>query len=245
MKVFDRVARNTQLWSPLRAISNSEGYDYLLSLPPGSEGDASRRWPLILFLHGVGERGSQLTDITRQGLPKLLANSSDLAPAESKIGHDIADRFIVVSPQCPHYEVWNDEAVLQLVAHVSSDTPVDSSRLYFTGLSMGGFGVWSIGLRHFERFAALVPICGGGRVSDVIAAAKKDPVALRGLGVWAFHGAKDRSVPLEESERMIEALRQAGVPDVRFTVYPDCEHDSWTASYANPELYAWMLQHAR
>jgi predicted peptidase len=245
VKVFDRVATNTQLSSPLRAISNSHGYDYFLSLPPGSEDDTSRRWPLILFLHGVGERGSQLTDITRQGLAKLLSKSSALTPAESEMGRDIAARFIVASPQCPHYEVWNDEAVLQLIDHVSADTSVDASRIYFTGLSMGGFGVWSIGLRHFERFAALVPICGGGRVSDVIAAAKKDRVALRKLGVWAFHGAKDRAVPLEESERMIEALHHAGLPDVKFTVYPDCEHDSWTATYANPELYTWMLQRAR
>jgi predicted peptidase len=245
VKIFDRFVANFQLPSLLRAISNSHGYDYLLSQPPGSEQDTSRRWPLLLFLHGVGERGSQLNDITRQGLPKLLSGDPGLSSAETKIARDVATRFIVVSPQCPHYEVWSDDAVLQLIDRVSADNPVDSSRVYFTGLSMGGFGVWSIGLRHFQRFAALVPICGGGRVSDVAAAAKKDPVALRQLGVWAFHGANDRVVPLEESARMIEALRLAGVPDVKFTAYPDCEHDSWSATYLNPELFTWLLQHAR
>ena len=245
MNVFDRLVTNAQLPIPLRAISNSRGYDYLVSQPSGSEIKSSRRWPLILFLHGVGERGSNVTDITRQGLPKLLSENSGLSSVESDIARDIAARFIVVSPQCPNYEVWNDDELLQLLDDVSAEYPIDPSRVYFTGLSMGGFGVWSIGLHHFHRFAALVPICGGGRVSDVVAAAKKDPAALRRLGVWVFHGAKDRVVPLEESERMIEALRAAGLADVKFTMYPDCEHDAWSASYANPELYAWLLKHLR
>jgi predicted peptidase len=90
-----------------------------------------------------------------------------------------------------------------------------------------------------------VPICGGGRITDLTAAAQKDFAALSGLGIWAFHGARDRIVPLEESERMVEALRGAGLPDVKLTVYPDGEHDSWSATYANPELYAWLLEHER
>ncbi|MGH7944489.1 MAG: prolyl oligopeptidase family serine peptidase [Opitutaceae bacterium] len=216
-----------------------------MSQPPDFDDHPQRRWPLILFLHGAGERGSQLTDITRQGLPKLLSTDSELFPDEIEVGRDVGARFVVVAPQCSHYEVWNDDEVLCLLEDVRGQFNVDPARVYFTGMSMGGFGVWSIGLRHLRRFAALVPVCGGGRITDVSAAAEMDPVALRSLGVWAFHGARDRVVPVEESERMIEALRGAGVPDVKFTVYPECEHDSWSASYANPELYQWLLQHAR
>jgi predicted peptidase len=200
---------------------------------------------LILFLHGAAERGKQITDVARQGLPKLLWPAPELSPAEIAVARHVAARFVVIAPQCPHYEVWEEEALLRLLDDVSRKFSVDSSRIYLTGLSMGGFGVWLLGLRHPRRFAALVPVCGGGRVADVASAASERLEALRGLGVWAFHGAKDRVVPLEESERMVDALRRATMPDVKFTVYPDCEHDAWSAAYANPEVLAWMLQHRR
>lgn len=231
--------------SRLRVITNPRGYDYLVSRPQDSATSPQRRRPLILFLHGAAERGSQVEEVARQGLPRLLAGRAELSAAELAIAGDIAGRFIVVAPQCAHYEVWDDAALLALLDDVAGDPSIDPERVYLTGLSMGGFGVWSLGLRHPERFAALAPICGGGRVRDVTAAASHRGPALRTLGVWAFHGAGDRVVPLEESERMIAALQRAGVPDVKFTVYPDAGHDAWTAAYANPELYAWLLRHQR
>ena len=239
------ISSASHISHPQHAVSNPRGYDYLVSRPWDSPVEAARHWPLILFLHGVNERGAQVTDITRQGLPKLLSASAELSPPELEIAREVARRFVVVSPQCPHYEVWHDETLLELLDDAIDQFNIDPARVYLTGLSMGGFGVWSIGLQHLQRFAALVPICGGGRINDIMMAAKKHPAALRDLGVWAFHGARDRVVPLEESERMIDALRVAGVKDVKFTVYPDCEHDSWSASYANPELYPWLLRHSR
>lgn len=164
--------------------------------------------------------------------------------AEVAIGRDIAERFLVVAPQCPSLEVWNDGALLALLDIVVRDYDVDPRRVYLTGLSMGGFGAWSLGLRHPERFAALAPICGGGRLADVAAARERVPGDLQRLGIWAFHGARDRIVPVDESERMITALRDTGVRDVRLTVYPETGHDAWTAAYGNPELYLWFLTHA-
>lgn len=170
---------------------------------------------------------------------------AELSAAERAVGRDIADKFVIVAPQCAQYEVWNEALLLELLDEVGARLNVDAGRIYLTGLSLGGFGVWSLGLRHPERFAALAPVCGGGRIADIATAASRDPESLRRLGVWAFHGANDRVVPVEESERMIDALKKAGLPDVRLTVYPDAAHDSWTATYANPELYRWFLHHQR
>ena len=198
---------------------------------------------MIIFLHGVSERGSNVGDVARQGLPRLISAATDLTPAESEVARDIAGSFVVVAPQCAQYEVWNEDEVLRLLEEVTGKVHVDPARVYLTGLSMGGFGVWSIGLRHPQRFAAIVPVCGGGRIADVAAAVKHHPAALRRMGVWAFHGARDRVVPIEESERMVDGLRRAGVADVKVTIYAEGEHDAWTATYANPELYRWLLHH--
>lgn len=238
-----RAASSPVSSPPLQVVTPPRGYSYLVSQPAGAAPKSG--WPLLLFLHGAGERGTVIADITRQGLPKLLSGHPDLTTAERTVAADVAARFLVVAPQCPPHEVWDDALVLALLERVGGERTIDPARVYFTGLSMGGFGVWSLGLRQPERFAALAPICGGGRISDVEAAARTRPAALRTLGAWAFHGARDRVVPPDESERMVAALRRADMTDVRLTVYPDLEHDSWTPTYANPELYAWLLAHRR
>jgi predicted peptidase len=216
----------------------------LVSQPP-VPADARQGWPLILFLHGAAERGSVVTDVLRQGLPRLLAPDAELTPTERAVGRDVAARFIVIAPQCPPFEVWDEHALLRLLNSVSAEYNVDEKRVYLTGLSMGGFGAWALGLRHPTRFAALAAVCGGGRLSDLQTGVPTHIAALRSMGIWAFHGAHDRVVPLEESQRMVDALHQAGMTHVKFTVYPEAEHNAWTATYANPELYAWMLRHHR
>jgi predicted peptidase len=231
--------------SRLRAITDRSGYDYLLSLPHDYATEPRRLWPLLMFLHGTAPRGTNVWDVTQQGPTRLLAAPPELTPAEIAVGAELSRSFVVVAPQCPHYEVWDDAGVLALLDQVSGELAIDPARVYLTGLSMGGFGAWSVGMRFPERFGALVPVCGGGRVADVAAAARNQRAALERLGVWAFHGARDLVVPLEESERMIDALKLAGVRDVRLTVYPEAEHDAWTATYANAEVYAWLLRHAR
>jgi predicted peptidase len=113
---------------------------------------------------------------------------------------------------------------------------VDEERVYVTGLSMGGFGTWSLAQAHPERFAAIAPICGGG--NPELAG------NLRHVPVWAFHGAKDNVVPLSASQEMVDALKAIGA-DVKFTIYPEAYHDAWTETYENPQLYEWLLQHKR
>jgi predicted peptidase len=204
--------------------------DYLLFLPKNYAEDKKRDWPLMLFLHGAGERGSDIAKVTMHGPPKLVKQNADFP-------------FILVSPQCPAGQIWSDEALLGLLDEVIKKHRVDKSRVYLTGLSMGGYGSWSLGLRNPERFAAMAPICGGGDYLPVLLPGQGKQAALKRLPVWAFHGAKDSIVPLSETERMVSALKKAGNQNVKLTIYPEADHDSWTEAYQNQELYDWMLQH--
>jgi predicted peptidase len=206
--------------------------DYLLFLPKGCEAQSAKKWPLILFLHGAGERGTNLWQVAVHGPPKIVREKPDFP-------------FIVVSPQCPSGRLWSDEELLGLLDDVTAKYAVDPSRVYLTGLSMGGFGTWSLGLSKPERFAAIAPICGGGDALKVLLAEPKKAAAIRSLPVWAFHGAKDPVVKLEESQRMVDALQKAGCKEVQLTIYPEAQHDSWTETYSNPKFYEWLLQHQR
>ena len=206
--------------------------NYLRFLPKGYDAKAERRWPLILFLHGAGERGTNVWKVATHGPAKHVTGETDFP-------------FIIVSPQCPEHQVWSNDVLLALLDDTLAKYAVDTNRVYLTGLSMGGYGTWSLGLTHPERFAAIVPICGGGQMISVILSSRDKWPALKSLGVWAFHGGKDPVVPLEESQRMVDALKKAGVPDVKLTVYPEAGHDSWTEAYKNPELYDWLLKHER
>jgi len=205
---------------------------YLLFTPKGYDASGPKRWPLMLFLHGAGERGSDIWKVTAHGPPKNVAQNPDFP-------------FIVVSPQCPDGEVWSSESLLALLDKVMKELKVDPERVYLTGLSMGGYGTWDLGLKHPEKFAAIVPICGGGELIWTLLAEGEKKQALQSLGVWAFHGGKDPIVPLDESQRMIDLLKKTGVKDAKLTVYPEAGHDSWTETYRNPELYEWLLSHSR
>ncbi len=206
--------------------------DYLLFLPDGYGADATKRWPLILFLHGAGERGTNVWLVAKHGPPKIDTTMSDFP-------------FIVVSPQCPTGKIWSNDLLLALLDEIEAKYKVDTHRIYLTGLSMGGFGTWSLGLTYPERFAAIAPICGGGDYITPFLAEGEKKTAMDSLGVWAFHGGKDPVVPLEESQSMVDTLKKVGVKEVKFTVYPEALHDSWTQTYTNQELFAWFLQHSR
>src|ERR1051326_2608299 len=212
-------------------LSRRVKLNYLLYLPEGYNPKSSRRWPLILFLHGIGERGADPWKVKVHGPPKV---------AEQMTGFP----FIVVSPQCPNGQWWSSENLTVLLDEISSKYQVDTNRVYLTGLSMGGFGAWSLALEFPERFAAVAPLCGGGNPSFVHSYSANRKAALQSLPFWAFHGDKDTSVALEESERMVNALKKFGC-QVKFTVYPGVGHDCWTQTYSNPELYEWFLQHER
>ena len=193
----------------------------LVSLPDGYGAAPDRDWPLLLFLHGAGERGDSLDAVSVHGPIK-----------ERRAGRDLP--FVIVAPQVPTGERWTVGRVAAALDGALERYRIDERRVYLTGLSMGGFGTWEAIMRMPERFAAAVPVCGGGLPLGLDAA--------RDVPVWAFHGAMDPVVPIEASVAMVRALRGAG-GDVRFTVYPDAGHDSWTETYANPEVYDWLLGH--
>lgn len=227
-----------------KVVSREVGYRYLLHLPPGYAAEPGRTWPLIVFLHGSGERGADPWLVAKHGPPKLIRTPAAEGPA-AEAAKLLANGFIVVSPQCPAGEWWDDETVLALTDDIATRHRVDPARIHLTGLSMGGFGTWSIAVNHPKRFATVVPICGGGNPVAVRRMARNRAADLKELNVWAFHGAKDPTVALGESESMVAALKQAGVPRVQFTVYPEAKHDSWTETYDNPALYDWLLQQRR
>ncbi len=206
---------------------------FLLYVPENYDPDGEPL-PLLLFLHGAGERGKggeELDRVAIHGPPKL-----------AKAGKDLP--FIVVSPQAPEgegwqaiIEAWQPDILNALLDRLERELNVDKSRVYLTGLSMGGFGSWRFAAANPERFAAVVPICGGGEPDKMAESLAKVPI-------WAFHGAKDNVVQLEKSQEMVDAVKAAG-GEIKFTVYPDAGHDSWTATYDNPEVTEWLLKHRR
>jgi predicted peptidase len=226
-------------------VTKTNAYNFLVHRPDGYAQLPNQKWPLILFLHGSGERGDDVSRVAVHGPPKLRTTGAKLSDAESAVARTLAGKFIVVSPQCPANGRWDNDTLLALLDEVIATHRVDTNRVYLTGLSMGGYGSWSLGLRNPHRFAAVAPICGGGERIDVLMGARARPEEFKSLAVWAFHGAKDTAVPVAESERMVEALKKAGVKNVQLTVYPEAPHDSWTETYANPKLYEWFLQHRR
>ena len=251
-----------------KTLTKQIGYKYLLSLPTGYDAAADKKWPVILFLHGSGERGNDPWKVAVHGPPKLIRGpvptvappapapgTKALTPPAPETAEARALReqsaaflkanFIVVSPQCPAGTWWDDDGVLALLDEVVANHKTDPSRHYLTGLSMGGFGTWSIAMKYPERFAAIVPICGGGNPTDIRRSAREKKTSLLSLGIWVFHGAKDPTVALAESETMVAALKKAGATDLQFTVHPEAKHDSWTETYNNPELYVWLLKHQR
>ena len=195
---------------------------YLVYLPPGYKND-NKKWPLVLFLHGSGERGNDLNLVNRNGPTKLVEQGKDFP-------------FIMVSPQCPLGQRWDVLSLMTLLDEVEKIYRVDTERVYVTGLSMGGEGTWKLIMAEPDRFAAAAPVCGR------TGSAYLDACRLINLPIWVFHGAMDDIVSLDESVRMVKALDACG-NEVKFTVYPRANHNAWTETYDNPELYEWLLEH--
>jgi predicted peptidase len=199
--------------------------------------------PVILFLHGAGERG---TDGIRQ-------KETGLGPALRKNPVPA----IVVYPQLPPDAQWLGEhadAAMQALDDAIREFDGDPQRVYLTGMSLGGYGVWHLALAHPDRFAALVPVCGGIAPAESASSVRQSPLtayaldpyrftahALRHIPAWIFHGAADATIPPDESRRMHDALRNEHA-DVRYTEYADVGHDSWTRAYTEPELWRWLFE---
>ncbi|MBS7614799.1 alpha/beta hydrolase [Candidatus Bathyarchaeota archaeon] len=200
---------------------------YLLYLPKDYGKNPHAKWPMILFLHGMGERGNNLELVKKHGIPKIVEKKEDFP-------------FVVISPQCPITSMWNmmlDELHALLVDAVQRYN-ADENRVYLTGLSMGGYGAWHLAAAYPDLFAAVVPICGGMIHDKDVSEQIK---GLKDVPIWIFHGAKDEVVSVENSKELYEALKKLG-GKVKLTIYPDLGHDSWTVTYDNPNLYKWLLK---
>lgn len=200
----------------------AEGYAYQMFLPRGYLVSGDRRWPLLLFLHGSGERGNELARVKVHGPPKIADRTPNF-------------RFVTVSPLLPADEDWDEAKLEAILDYVVAHARIDRSRIYLTGLSRGGHATWRWAAAKPGIFAAIVPISGSGDPSQAC--------KLKDTPIWAFHGDRDDIVNPIGSVAMIEAVRSCGGKP-RLTIYHDTGHDAWTRTYDNPALYAWLLDHS-
>lgn len=227
------------LFSKEKFINETDTLNYRFLFP---DYNTNRSLPLVIFLHGSGERGNDNEAQLKWGVKNFATDEQmKLHPA------------FVVAPQCPADETWSHflidetlgtiqlqdtpsksmELLVQLVRQVIKDFPVDTNRIYITGLSMGGFGTFDAMARYPELFAAAVPVCGGG-----------DPATashMKNIPTWIFHGAEDSSVDPQYSVNMFQALIEAGAHP-GFTYYPEVGHFSWIAAYSEPMMMEWLFR---
>ena len=219
------------------ANARGETMPYLLFVPEGY--DKTKRYPLVLWLHGGGTRGSDLKLLLAHGNEHgigFLARDDNQARYPS----------FILAPQCPPNRIWGDSdsaqpsaemrMVLEILDKVLEDYAVDSRRLYVMGMSLGGFGTWDIITRRPRTFAAAAPICGGGNPARASLIAKTP--------IWAFHGDEDEMVNVSESQRMIAALKKAG-GQPRYTEYKGVGHDSWVRAFKEPDFLSWIFGQTR
>ncbi len=192
---------------------------YLTYLPRAEKPAAG--WPLLVFLHGSGERGNDLGLIKKHGPPRLVGSLPAL------------DSFFMLAPQCPSGRWWDTVALKDLIDQTVARHPVDAQRIYITGISMGGFATWNLLKEHPSLMAAAVPICGAGDPASV--------ARFKAVPIWAFHGEKDEAVDVQRSIEMVDALKKVD-GRVKFTLYEGVTHDCWTQTFDNPALYAWLLE---
>jgi len=205
-------------WKPDKKL------EFLQFLPEGYGDSDTARFPLVVFLHGAGERGNDLELLKKHGPPKVAMK-------------DHGFPFILAAPQCPTDRWWDPDEVIALTRHLMKTLQVDPSRIHLTGISMGGFGTWACLAKEPELYASGVPICGGGDL--------KTAGILKNIPIWAFHGENDDVVPVAKTREMEEAILKSGGAKFRSTYYPDQAHESWTEAYANPALFAWMMLQTR
>ncbi len=202
-----------------------EVFDYYLYFPENYEADSDEKFPLLLFLHGGGESGDSLIAVKRNGPPKLIARGKQFP-------------FLILAPQNPHKRKWwNTQALIQLLDTIVTEHKVDPKRVYLTGLSRGGGAAWEMVVQYPKRFAALAVVCGMTPLPYASWIDKKMPI-------WVFHGEEDKSIPISESQTMVDRLLSMGY-DVKFTKYPGVGHDSWIQAYNTEELYDWFAEQSR
>ena len=217
-------------------------YRYAVYVP--REFDRSRRWPVILFLHGSGERGTDGLKPTQVGIGSAIRFGSERIPA------------IVVFPQAPPDQRWLDQpadAAMMALDRAIAEFNGDPSRLYLTGLSLGGYGTWHLALANPNRFAALVVVCGGIVKPETAQNVRQSPLTmdaadpyvftaqkLRHLPIRIYHGADDGLIPPTESRRMAAALEREGAT-VKYTEFPKVGHNAWDPAYGSDDLWTWLF----
>jgi predicted peptidase len=213
-----------------------ERYAFCVYVPP--EYSDERAWPVILFLHGSGERGSDGFLQTEVGIGRAIRRNRKLCPA------------IVVMPQCHAGKSWEGEMLelaLSCVEDASREYHCDPKRVYLTGLSMGGAGAWLLGSRMPDAFAAMVPICGFYGAHEAPASDEELAEAasrLARLPIWCIHGAADQAVPVERSREIVAAVQAAG-GEIKYNEIAEGGHNVWDGAYANPALWHWLLSQER
>lgn len=193
-------------------------FQYLIAFPPDYDQARKAPWTAVFFFHGSGERGINIEMVSRNGPPRRIEDGASY-PA------------VVISPQCSG-RWWNAADLEGFIEEMVTTWNLSRADLRLTGLSMGGYAVWELAVRHPERYSRIVPICGAGRPELAY--------RLKNLSVWAFHGALDETVPVSGTTDMVKALEaEGGRP--RVTIYPDLAHDSWTRTYEDPEVEDWLF----
>ena len=197
-------------------------FSYVKYLP--KELDEGKKYPLVFFLHGAGERGDDLDVASRHGFMKHVRENGAEYP------------FIFVAPQCPYGKYWGcyTESLLAFIDYICDTLPVDRDRVYLTGLSMGGTGTWMLAMADPERFAAIAPICGSGIYWY--------GEALKNVPIMVYHGDCDEIVPIQNSIEMIKSVNRHG-GNARINVLYGVGHDAWESAYSGEELYNWLLSH--
>ncbi|WP_338762892.1 alpha/beta hydrolase-fold protein [Bernardetia sp. ABR2-2B] len=201
--------------------------------------DKNKKYPLVLFLHGAGERGDSSLTVKHIG-----------AWALQEKNRDDYECFVLV-PQCEKNNKWVEvdwsadshtqpkkmskymDLTCELLEELENELPIDSTRIYLTGLSMGGYGTWDLAARFPKKFAAIVPICGG--------ADEKTADSLKSMPTWVFHGALDQTVKPQRSRNMVETLKKAGNEDVHYTEYEKVRHGSWKPAYEDGQMWKWLF----
>jgi predicted peptidase len=232
-----RAAEEKKVTLEKKTYTDAKGKTLLYRLMTPESVDATQKYPLVVFLHGAGERGA---DNEKQ----LIHGIKDFSSAEHRKKYPC----FLIAPQCPEKEKWGDwtvkeglpkqptepgRLVMELIDALVKEQPIDTKRIYLTGLSMGGFGTWDLISRYPDKFAAAVPICGGGD--------PKQGEKIAKIPIWVFHGAKDGAVKVERSRDMVEAIKKAGGKP-KYTEYPNEGHASWVPAYKDEEMFKWLFE---